>query len=177
MEQKDEPDDAKLQIESMLATAYTALQRREFDTVDRTLAAAEKLASDRSSADRIARWRGFAHYAKEFFNYRDQALNSVEAGHEYDIDGKKIGVVEIDADKFIYRFKGRNKTASRDNIPSGIVLAIVSEWFDARRTSSSSAPTTSRSPNATWRRRGALGRWGRPPARTHPSCCRCSMTR
>jgi hypothetical protein len=132
MEQKDEPDDAKLQIESMLATAYTALQRREFDTVDRTLAAAEKLASDRSSADRIARWRGFAHYAKEFFNYRDQALNSVEAGHEYDIDGKKIGVVEIDADKFIYRFKGRNKTASRDNIPSGIVLAIVSEWFDAR---------------------------------------------
>jgi hypothetical protein len=132
MERKDGADETLLRIESLLGEAHAALQRREHDTVDRKLAAAEKIAPDRAAAERIARWRSFAHYAKEFYAYREQALNAVEAGHEYDVDGKKIGVVEIDAEKFIYRFKGRNVTKPRDNIPAGIVLAIVNDWFDAR---------------------------------------------
>ena len=132
MERQDGADETLLRLDSLLGEAHAALQRREHDTVDRKLAAAEKIAPDRAAAERIARWRSFAHYAKEFYAYREQALNAVEAGHEYDVDGKKIGVVEIDAEKFIYRFKGRNTTKSRDNIPAGIVLAIVNDWFDAR---------------------------------------------
>ena len=53
----------------------------------------------------------------------------MESGHEYDVNGKKVAIVEIDDEKLIFRSKGRNKTVDRDKIPQAIVMAIVEGWF------------------------------------------------
>jgi hypothetical protein len=73
-----------------------------------------------------------AQYAREFTGFRSQALADVKPGNEFDVNGKKIAVVEIDDNKFIYRFLGKNKTTPRDKIPAGILMAIVTNWFDER---------------------------------------------
>ena len=73
-----------------------------------------------------------AQYAREFADFREKAIAEVRSGNEFDVNGKKVGVVEIDDKKFIYRFQGRNKTTPRDKIPSGIAMAIVTTWFDNR---------------------------------------------
>ena len=81
---------------------------------------------------RVSDWQTLAQYAREFAGYREKAIAGVRPGDEYDVNGKKVGVVEIDDKKFIYRFQGRNKTTPRNKIPAAIAMAIVTKWFDAR---------------------------------------------
>jgi hypothetical protein len=54
----------------------------------------------------------------------------VKSGDEYDFKGKKIAIVESDANRLVFRTTGERKEYARDKIPSGIVLAIVQKWFD-----------------------------------------------
>ncbi|MFM9195136.1 MAG: hypothetical protein ACKOWG_05240, partial [Planctomycetia bacterium] len=51
---------------------------------------------------------------------------------EYDVKDRRIAVVEVDDEVFTYHENGRNHTLSRAKLPAGIVLAIVTSWFDAR---------------------------------------------
>ena len=123
------PDRDRRRVDAAIAAAFAAMQRQEFDTVGRELAAAKKAAADAAAGERVARWEQLAHYSKEFQTYLDKALADVESGHEYDVNGKKVAIVEIDDEKLIFRSKGRNKTVDRDKIPQAIVMAIVEGWF------------------------------------------------
>ena len=122
------------QLDATLAEALEAVQRQEYDTVTRLLAAASKQAGDRglgpAARQRLESWQQLAVYSKGFMDYREKAMAAVKAGDEYDVNNQKVGVVEVDADTFTYRSAGGNKTVSRDKIPAGIVLAIVMQWFD-----------------------------------------------
>jgi len=122
------------QLDAALAEVLEALQRQEYDTVTSLLAAASKQIGGRASgseaSQRLDSWQQLATYAKGFMDYREQALAAVKPGDEYDVKNQKVGVVEVDADTFIYRSAGGNKTVPRDKIPAGIVLAIVMQWFD-----------------------------------------------
>jgi len=122
------------QLDATLTEALEALQRQEYDTVTTLLAAASEKTGGRASgseaSQRLDSWQQLAVYSKGFMDYRQQALAAVKSGDEYDVQNQKVGVVEVDADTFIYRSAGGNKTVPRDKIPSGIVLAIVMQWFD-----------------------------------------------
>jgi hypothetical protein len=122
------------QLDATLAEALEALQRQEYDTVTALLAAASKKTGGRESGpaarQRLESWQQLAVYSKGFMDYREKAMAAVKPGDEYDVKNQKVGVVEVDADTFKYRSAGGNKTVSRDKIPSGIVLAIVMQWFD-----------------------------------------------
>ena len=127
------PDDVgHAAIEEGLSTALEGLRKQDFDAADESLAAAMDATEDRSVKQRVAAWKLLAEYARGFARFRSKALDAVRSGNEYDVGGKKIAVVEIDDKKFIYRFQGRNKTVTRDKIPAGIVMAIVTGWFDSR---------------------------------------------
>lgn len=123
------------QLDAALAEALEAIQRQEYDTVTRLLAAASKQTGGRSSgsaaSQRLESWQQLATYAKGFMDYRGKALAAVKPGDEFDVKNQKVGVVEVDDEKFIYRSAGGNKTVPRDKIPAGIVLAIVMQWFDS----------------------------------------------
>jgi hypothetical protein len=123
------------QLDAALAEALEAIQRQEYDTVTRLLAAASKQTGGRSSGSaarkRLESWQQLATYAKGFMDYREKALAAVKPGDEFDVKNQKVGVVEVDDEKFIYRSAGGNKTVPRDKIPAGIVLAIVMQWFDS----------------------------------------------
>jgi len=126
-------DDGRL--DAALAEVLEALQRQEYDTVTSLLAAASKQAGRRAigsaASQRLESWQQLATYSKGFMDYREQALAAVKPGDEYDVKNQKVGVVEVDADRFVYRSAGGNKTVPRDKIPAGIVLAIVMQWFDS----------------------------------------------
>ena len=135
---KDKPPEAmaeeNAQLDAALAEVLEALQRQEYDTVTSLLAAASKQTGGRASgseaSQRLDSWQQLAIYSKGFMDYRAQAMAAVKSGDEYDVKSQKVGVVEVDADTFVYRSAGGNKTVPRDKIPAGIVLAIVMQWFD-----------------------------------------------
>ena len=118
-------------LEATLAEALESLRRQEDDTVMQLLAVASKQADGDEAKQRVARWKLLATYYQGFLDYREKALAAVKPGDEYDVKNQKVGVVEIDADTFIFRTAGSNKKVPRDKIPAGIVLAIVMQWFDA----------------------------------------------
>ena len=122
---------ADSRLDATLAEALESLRRQEDDTVTRLLAAASKQADGDEAKERVASWKLMATYYKGFLDYREKALAAVKPGDEYDVKNQKVGVVEVDDEKFIYRTAGGNKTVPRDKIPAGIVLAIVMQWFDA----------------------------------------------
>jgi hypothetical protein len=130
--QPEKEDPADEAVDGELAQALHALRSGDFDTADALLASALEGARGIPAKQRIADWKVLAQYAREFAGFRGQALADVKPGNEFDVNGKKIAVVEIDDKKFIYRFLGKNKTTPRDKIPAGILMAIVTNWFDER---------------------------------------------
>lgn len=123
------PEDIK-RLESLLGDVRTKLGEGDFAAAEAVVAEAASVAQSQPSRERVERWTELVTFTKGFTDYREKALAAVKPGDEYDIDGKKIGVVEIDDQKFIYRFAGKNKTTPRNRIPGGILMKIVTEWFD-----------------------------------------------
>jgi hypothetical protein len=124
------PEETAAEINRLLAEVFAALQEQQFDAAQLAVKAADKKASNGLAQKRVVSWDSLLTYAKGFADYRRQALAAVQPGQEYEIDDKKIGVIEIDAEKFIYRYAGKNKTVSADKIPGAILMTIVTKWFD-----------------------------------------------
>lgn len=125
---------AKMQesLTKALRDAYAALQRGEFDTADRMIAAAgNHVGDDVEGATRIERWRLLATYAREFVKFRDQAYTAANAGREYAVDGKPFAIIEITPDKFVYKLAGKIERASRETVDPRIAMAVVEGWFEA----------------------------------------------
>jgi cytoskeletal protein RodZ len=123
------PEETAADINRLLAEVFAALQEQQFDAAQLAVKAADKKAAG-PAQKRVASWDSLLTYAKGFADYRSQALAAMKPGQEYEIDDKKIAVIEIDAEKFIYRYAGKNKTVSADKIPGAILMTIVTEWFD-----------------------------------------------
>jgi len=121
-------------LDTLLAEVLAAMQAQDDDTVGRLLAAAAKQVTANklgaAAGQRVANWRHLATYYKGFLGFRQQALAAVKPGDEYEVRSQKIAVVEADDSVFKYRVAGETRTAERDKIPGGIVLAIVLSWFD-----------------------------------------------
>lgn len=134
------PADASTRVDGSVADALLeplqavrrAMAGRDFDAAGARLRTAAAASSGADAVARVEAWRQLLHYARGFADYRDTALGTVAPGQEYDVDGKKIAVVEIDDETFIYRYAGRNTSVRRDRIPGGILMAIVTTWFDAK---------------------------------------------
>jgi hypothetical protein len=119
-------------LDTSIGEAYAALQRGEFDTADRAIAAAvNQVGDDVAAATRLERWRLFVTYAREFIGYRDQAFAAAQAGRDYTIDGKTFALIEITPEMFIYRLAGRNERVPRERLNPRIELAVVEKWFAA----------------------------------------------
>lgn len=128
----DTPADDETDAEAVIVSALAALRGGDFDTADALLASGLESGRSVPAKRRMADWQVLAGYAREFAGFREKAIAEVRPGNEFDVNGKKVAVVEIDDKKFIYRFQGRNKTTPRTKIPAGIALAIVTTWFDER---------------------------------------------
>jgi len=126
----DAPMDEGPRLEEALRTVATALREARYDAAAAGAAAATNAAMTADGRARAERWAELVTFARGFADYREQALATVQAGTDFDVDGKKIAVVEIDEQKFVFRFAGKNRTVPRDKIPGGIVMAIVEGWFD-----------------------------------------------
>ncbi|NBV46179.1 MAG: hypothetical protein EBR86_11230 [Planctomycetia bacterium] len=113
-----------------LVAARGAMAKLDFVAAAAAVQRAADVARGAEAVTRVEAWQQLLHYARGFIDLRDKALATVESGQEYDIDGRKVAVVEIDADKFIYRASGKNTTVPRDRIPGKIVMAIVTAWLD-----------------------------------------------
>ncbi len=124
------PKDDPQKIEVSLRGVAESLRTAEFAAAAEAAKEAAAAAKAKASRERVERWTELVTFAKGFADYRNQALAAVTPGVEFDIDGKKIIVVEIDDEKFVYRFAGKNRTTPRNRIPGGILMAIVTGWFD-----------------------------------------------
>lgn len=126
------PAEDPTKIEASLRRVAESLRASDFAAATAAAKAAAAAAQTKASRERAERWAELTTFAEGFADYRTQALATVSPGVEFDIDGKKIIVVEIDDEKFIYRFAGKNRTTPRSRIPGGILMAIVKGWFDEK---------------------------------------------
>lgn len=123
---------AATEIDKALRAAYAAIRAGEFDTADRQVAAAAKLAADDDLARRVTCWQQFTRYARQAADYREQALDAANAGGDYAIGKQRIAVVESTPQLFVYHKDGRNvRISPRTNVPGPIVTAILRAWFAA----------------------------------------------
>ena len=128
----EESTEQQQNLEELLAAAFGAMGKRDRGLVEAKLTAAETLAASAQSKKRIAGWKLLDHYASGFIDYRNDSLKTIASGDEYDVGDKKIAVVEITPDVFIFRAAGKNRSVSYDKIPSPILVAIVTKWFDQK---------------------------------------------
>lgn len=126
------PSETTGRLESLLQDLRERLQSGDFAAAQTAVEQAASVAVSKPSRERVARWAELVRCAKGFDGYRNKALAAVKVGAEYDIDGKKIAIVEIDDEKFIYRFAGTNRTTPQNRIPGRILMTIVTEWLDDR---------------------------------------------
>ena len=118
------------EVDRALSEALAALRRSEFDTADRQIAKADRLAEDDERlADRVTCWRQLAVYARQFPEYRNRAL--LAAGGDYDVGRTKISVIESTPEIFKYKSSGSIKRIPPAEVPPPIVNAIVRAWFAA----------------------------------------------
>lgn len=121
---------ALAKLDEPLREALAALRDKDGDKAVEILKAAAGDFRKGPAAERLRRWQQLAQYTKGFFGYREKALAAVKTGNEFDVNNQKVAIVEADDKKIIYRSAGGNKTVARDKLPAGIVLAIVTTWFD-----------------------------------------------
>jgi len=121
---------ALAKLDKPLGEALEALRDKDMERAAAIIEEAAAKAGRGAAADRAARWQQLGEYFKGYFKFREQALAAVKSGNEYDVNNQKVAIVEVEGDKFVYRSAGGNKTVTRDKIPAGIVLAIVTDWFD-----------------------------------------------
>jgi hypothetical protein len=135
-DQDPEPKKNAQQLDDTLARLFDVMRSQDGepddDAVAELLAAASEQAADREAKKRVAAWRELATYSKGFLGFRKQALAAVKGGDEYDVKDRKIAVVEVDDKIFKYHDNGRNKTVTWDQLPAGIMVAIVTQWFDGK---------------------------------------------
>lgn len=118
-------------IDKGVKTCLEALMRKEFDTATRALKPLEEIATEKREADRIAGWQQLVEYSKGFLDYRDQAIDAMKSGDEYDVNGKKIAIVEVNDTEVVIRVTGMERRWERGSLPAAVELAIVTSWFDA----------------------------------------------
>lgn len=133
---KQATDEERLKMQAALDKAlgevFTALQRGEFDTADRTIKASEALVGDDvEAATRIERWRLLATYAREFTGFREQAIAAANAGRDYEVEGTRFAVIEITPELFVYKLAGKIERVPRERVNPKIELAVVEGWFAA----------------------------------------------
>ena len=120
-------------IEDALRAAYDAIRADDFNTADRQVATAARLAAqDDDLMQRVTCWRQFARYARQAADYREQALDAANKGGDYDVGNKRIAVIESTRERFVYRREGRNVAFTpRSAAPDPVVTAILRTWFAA----------------------------------------------
>jgi hypothetical protein len=121
---------ALAKLDEPLREALAALRDKDGDKAVRILRAAGGDFRKGPAAERLRRWQQIVQYAKGFFGFREKALAAVKQGDEFDVNNQKVAIVEWDDRQVVYRSAGGNKTVARDKLPAGIVLAIVTAWFD-----------------------------------------------
>jgi hypothetical protein len=119
-------------VNAALEDAFQSLQREEFDEADRAIEeASREVGDDVESATRVERWRLAAAYARAYVGYRDKAFRSAASGREYEIDGKRIVVIEVTPSTFVYRLSGRNVSVARKTMSPVLEVGVVEHWFGA----------------------------------------------
>jgi hypothetical protein len=118
-------------VEQALRETLAALRRREFDTADaRVKAAAALAAEDDALAARVVCWRQLTLYARQFDDYRRQAL-AVAAG-DLDVGDRRISIVESSDTIFTFKAAGTMYRLSPAEVPAPIANAVVRTWFAAK---------------------------------------------
>jgi hypothetical protein len=118
-------------VEDALRAAYDAIRADDFNTANRQVATAARLATaDNALTQRVTCWRQFAHYARQAADYREQALDAANRGGDYDVGNKRIAVIESTRERFVYRREGRNVAFTpRSAAPDPVLTAILRTWF------------------------------------------------
>lgn len=115
-------------LDAALADVLVALRQGRHDAAGKMLDAAATAARSTAARGRLAGWRRLAESHRRFVESRSAALDAVEPGTRYEVAGKDVVIEKIDDAQCVYRASGPAKTVTREKMPAGIVIAIVSAW-------------------------------------------------
>jgi hypothetical protein len=128
--------DQEAQVADLLRRVWTELGAGRIDRAKATIEQTEQLVGEIAPhAERVARLATLADYVDQFWQAVDEEITRIE-GTELVLDRTRVFVVAVRDQEIVLRAAGKNRTFSRDKLPSSVALAIARRWFD------SDAPTT-----------------------------------
>jgi len=119
----------KDELEKALTGARQAMGQRDQAAVTEHLATAKRLARTKEQKAKLARLKELNHYVKEFWRSVDEAYANLKPSTTIQIGNAEAAVVEVNQEALVLRYFGRNRRILRDEMPSGLAMAIANTWF------------------------------------------------
>ena len=116
-------------LKKALVGARTAMGERDQAAVIENLAAAKALARTDEQKAMVKRLEELNHYVKEFWSSVDEAYINLQPSTTIPIGTAEAAIVEVTPQELTLRYFGRNKTIPRNDMPSGLAMAIANTWF------------------------------------------------
>jgi hypothetical protein len=118
-------------LKETLKGARDALGARNFAAATQHLTDAQRLARSPEHKQSLERLKQLDHYVHEFWKAVDQGYANLQPTSVLSVGNVQAAIVEIRPDAMVIRISGRNRTIRRNEIPSGLAMAIANTWFDS----------------------------------------------
>jgi hypothetical protein len=124
---KATPEEKKAVI-AKLAEARTLVSERKFSDAKRVLKEAGELAKTPDVQDLHDGMEMVTNYNEQFWQAVKTAMRT--ANGEINIGSTPANIVSSDANEITIRMPGKNISATYENMPAGLAVALAKRWFD-----------------------------------------------
>ncbi len=116
-------------LKKALVGARTAMGERDQASVVEQLATANQLARTDEHKAMVARLEELNHYVKEFWRSVDEAYSNLKPSTTIRIGNAEAAIVDVNENVLVLKYFGTNRTIAREDMPSGLAMAIANNWF------------------------------------------------
>jgi len=120
----------KAAVDRSLAASRSAMAERNFARVDEQLNLAMLEASSSESLVAIDRMRALDEAYREFWHAVRESCKGLKAVDELEIDGKKMIVIDADAEHLSVRADGQIRDYKIEKLPSAMALSLAEQWLN-----------------------------------------------
>jgi hypothetical protein len=133
---KPRSPEEKAAVGRSLAATRSALAERNFPKVEEQLNLAMLEASSSESLAAIGRMRSLEDAYKEFWHAVRQSCKGLKSVDEVEVDGKKMIVIDADAEHLSVRVDGQSRDYKIEKLPTNMALSLAEQWLHPNNPSS-----------------------------------------
>jgi hypothetical protein len=118
-------------VRQSIKAARKALAARDLAAAEEQIDLALVDASSDALRAEIDGEKALHHYIERFWNAVRESAKTLDTGHEFEVDGRTVIVVEISRDKkkLVLRSKGQNRDYTIEDLPADVAAGLAERWL------------------------------------------------